>query len=42
MSKKQKEWSIRYLNAIQPVDVKWLAYPYIPMAKGWRFKNRRP
>ena len=33
MSKKQKEWSIRYLNTIQPVEVKWLAYPYIPIGK---------
>jgi RecA-family ATPase len=33
MSGKRKEWSIRYLDTVQPVDVKWLAYPYIPQGK---------
>lgn len=33
MSGKHKEATIRYLDTIEPVEVKWLAKPYIPLGK---------
>jgi MoxR-like ATPase len=33
MSNQTKEAEITYLDTVQPVDVKFLTYPYLPLGK---------